>query len=174
MAVRCALPTLGDVRALPVLGCLLALAVAACGPAAGAAPSAKPSPTAAASIDYTSPEPPPLGLITFGQSFDPLTKRALQVRTQFTTDDPEIAWSTSLLQAVASKKLQMLIASRSATGNERIVSRKDVKVDDPTSEVFATKSNLAASVGKKAGTYVLRYLRDGMVIAEGTFTLVAP
>src|SRR3954454_3407779 len=173
MAVRCALPTLGDVRVLAVLGCVLAVAVGACAPAE-AAPSVKPAPTVAASIDYTTPEPPPLGLITFGQSFDPLTKRALQVRTQFTTDDPEIAWSTSLVQAVAAKKLQMLIAARSATGSERIVSRKDVKVEDTTSLVFATKSNLASAVGKKAGTYVLRYLRDGIVIAEGTFTLVTP
>src|SRR4051794_7248762 len=119
MAVGWTLPTLGDVRALAVLGCLLAFAAGACAPAAGGAPSARPSATVAASIDYTTPEPPPLGLITFGQSFDPLTRRALQVRTQFTTDDPEIAWSTSLLQAVATKKLQMLIASRSAAGNER-------------------------------------------------------
>jgi hypothetical protein len=174
MAVGCGLRTLGDVRAIAVLGCLLAFAVAACAPAVDAAAAAKSAPPVPPSIDYTTPEPPPLGLITFGQSFDPLTKRALQVRTQFTTDDPEIAWSTSLLQAVATKKLQMLIASRSAAGTERMVARKDVKVDDPTSDVFATKSNLAATVDRKAGTYVLRYLREGMVIAEGTFTLVAP
>ena len=173
MAVRWALHTLGDVRAI-MLGAALAFALAACSPAAGAIPRPTPAPSAALSgIDYTTPAPPPLGLITFGQEFDPVSKRAVQVRTQFWADDPDIAWSVSLLEAVAAKKLQLLVATRAASGVEKIVSRKDVTIDEPSAEVFATKTDLAAAVGRKAGTYVMRYLRDGLVIAEGTFKLVA-
>ena len=156
---------------MKIVAALLA-AVLLAGCASAPRPAPTPTPRVLSPDDFPTPEPPPIGLITFGQRYDETNQRAREVRTRFTAADSDIAWSAALAQAIGTRSLTLVIASRSPAGVETVVIRAAVPVSNPAAEVFAEKANLTKMLGNKPGTYVMRYFRDGDVLAEGTFTLV--
>lgn len=134
--------------------------------------SPTPTPRALSPDDFPTLAPPPIGLITFGQSYDEANQRAREVRTVFTANDPDIAWSVALAQAIGTQSLTLVIASRAPIGMEAVIVRAAVPVANPIAEVFAVRADLTKMLGNKPGMYVMRYFRDGYVLAEGTFRLV--
>lgn len=60
----------------------------------------------------------------------------------------------------------------STAGSERVRVKEEIDVSNPDSDLFANAIDLAALVDNKPGTYVMRYIESGDVLAEGTFTLV--
>ena len=53
-----------------------------------------------------------------------------------------------------------------------MIYRLDIELADPESNIVANKIDLASLLDRKPGTYVMRYLRGGTTLAEGTFRLV--
>ena len=154
------------------LAIAMALLIAACGGGAAATdrpadPTERPTPEPPA---YT--VPPNFGVITFGLDYDPDTLDIIKPTERFKATYPAIAYSASLTEGAGAAKLRLVVASVSAAGSERVIIDEDVAVSNPAADIFANKVDLASLLDNKPGTYVMRFLRDATVLAEGTFTLV--
>lgn len=132
------------------------------------APTEEPTFTAEPTID----EYENLGVISFGKSFDEDTLEIVDERTKFKTTVKKIAWSAYLSRTVGATSMELVIASQSKSGSERVIISEEVDISNPESDLFANSANLALLVDNKAGKYVMRYIESGDVLAEGTFTLV--
>lgn len=156
---------------------MFALVLASCG--TSGEPAATVAPTVAPTVvvpDQTAATLAPLGspgVITFGEPIaldqdtlliDP-SKDSFQVSTQ------KIAWSAKLKEPAGAASLTLIVAKVSAGGVETIKWQDEVPVSRPTFDLFANSSDLALLLDREAGTYVMRYLREVEILAEGTFTL---
>lgn len=150
----------------------IALLVAACGTAAPPAGV----PTIASNPTLTPTDAPVVGggtgVISFGTGFDADSLAITGAKSSFKASTKKIAWSASLLEPAGATTLTIVIASRSKSGVERILVKQDVDISDPAFDTLANAVDLGLLVDRKPGTYVMRYLRDADVLAEGTFTLV--
>jgi hypothetical protein len=145
-------------------------------PSVGAAP-VTPSPVpAVVATPVPTPEPvlPPAvqtGVITFGKDYDPDTLLIVGPASKFKATRSSIAWSAALSEPAGATSLTIIIASRSASGIERILVKEDTDLSMTDADLIANKLDLASLVDNKVGTYVMRYVREATVLAEGMFTL---
>jgi hypothetical protein len=153
----------------------IALIVAACS-SSGATPIivyVTPAPNSTPFVDDpVPPEDGGLGLILFGTSYNADTLLIDKPITRFKRTYPEIAWSALLTRTIDATSMQWIIASQSAAGVERTIVSQEQEVGSPDSDLLANSADLAFLVDNKAGTYVMRYVESGEILAEGTFTLV--
>jgi hypothetical protein len=112
------------------------------------------------------------GVITFGTAYDPKTLHIAKPLTRFKRTFREIAWSAQLSRGVDAASTSWVVVRRSTSGVEKAVFEVDEPIDGPSIVTVANVGDLALCVGNVAGTYVMRYLDAGEVLAEGTFTLV--
>jgi hypothetical protein len=112
------------------------------------------------------------GVITFGTAYDPKTLEIAKPLTRFKRTFPEIAWSAQLSRGVDAPSMSWVVVRRSKAGVEKLVYNVEETVDGPSTLTVANAGDLALCVGNVAGTYVMRYVDAGEVLAEGTFTLV--
>jgi hypothetical protein len=112
------------------------------------------------------------GVITFGTAYDPKTLQIARPLTRFKRTFPAIAWSADLSRGVDAASVSWVVVRRSKTGAEKAVFNVDEPIDGPGILTVANAGDLARTVGNVAGTYVMRYVDAGEVLAEGTFTLV--
>lgn len=150
---------------------LAAVMLAAC----SGTPAAQPAAPTAYAPDAPVETLAPLygtGVITFGTSFDPDDLSIAAPKSTFKVGSKKIAWSASLSRPAGATTLTLIIASRSKSGVETTLIKEDVDVSNPDFDTLANDADLALLVDRKAGTYVMRYLRDSTVLAEGTFTLI--
>lgn len=162
-------------RLVPVA---LVVVLAACNAGARSSQSTTPTeratPTEApmeAATEAPTPEPTDsgAGIITFGTAFDEETLEITKPKKTFGLDD-EIAWSAYLVEPVGDTSVTFILAKVSKGGSESIQLSQDVDVSSPDSDLFANKVALGGLLDGK-GTYVMRYVREGTVLAEGEFTL---
>ena len=158
-------------RRWPVLLLAIALLVVACGSDGNSAtprPSASQAPTqlpTAARIVGS-------GVIRFGHDYDPASLSIIRGSGRFRTTEAAIAWRAEFSEAANASSVVLLLAAVSATGAESVIETLDVAVAHPDFNLLASKADLATLAKHRAGTYVLRYIRDGTVLAEGRFKLV--
>lgn len=112
------------------------------------------------------------GVITFGTAYDPKTLQIAKPLTKFKRTFPQIAWSADLSRGVDAASMSWVVVRRSKSGVEKAVFDVDEPIDGPGILTVANAGDLAVTVGNVAGTYVMRYVDAGEVLAEGTFTLV--
>lgn len=152
------------------------LLVSACGGGsidATAAPALLQAATRVKVVAPIAPAPRALpGVITFGRAYDPKTLKIAKPLTRFKRTFPEIAWSAQLSRRVDAASLSWVVVRRSTSGAEKTVFNVDEPIDGADIVTVANAGDLALCVGNVAGTYVMRYLDAGEVLAEGTFTLV--
>lgn len=148
---------------------LIALLVAACGSASA---TRAPNPTDRATPEPVITDEPFVGIVTFGLDYDPDTLEIIKPTVRFKATYPEIAYAAWLSEPAQAATLRLVVASQSPSGSERVIIDEEVPVSNPDADLFANKLDLATLVGNEPGTYVMRYLRDADVLAEGTFTLV--
>jgi hypothetical protein len=111
------------------------------------------------------------GHITFGTNYDATTLAVTDPRTTFARTYSPIAWSAEFSEAAGATTIKIIVASQTASGGERVLISEDVTLSNPGSDLIANEADLATLVGNAKGTYVMRYLRDATILAEGTFTL---
>jgi hypothetical protein len=152
------------------------LLVSACGGGSIDATAAPSVSRAAPAVNAIAPLAPARktvpGVITFGTAYDPKTLHIAKPLTRFKRTFPEIAWSAQLSRGVDAASMSWVVVRRSASGVEKAVFDVDETVDGPSILTVANAGDLALCVGNVAGTYVMRYVDAGEVLAEGTFTLV--
>lgn len=112
------------------------------------------------------------GVITFGTAYDPKTLHVTKPLTRFKRTFPEIAWSADLSRGVDTGSMLWVVVRRSTSGAEKAVFSVDEPIDGPDILTVANSGDLAGILGHVAGTYVMRYVSAGEVLAEGPFTLV--
>jgi hypothetical protein len=122
------------------------------------------------------PIPTPLpyygpGTITFGKGYDPTSVAIIGPATKFKASTRKIAWQASLTGPPGASFLQFIIAMRKAHGSEVNVYTAKIKITNEHTNVVAAASDLAALVDRKPGTYVVRLVRAGDLMAKGQFTL---
>lgn len=151
---------------------LVAIAFLAAGCAAGGGDPSRPPEGQVATAIPTSAPVVGTGEITFGHDYDPDTLSIIRGSGRFRTNEPEIAWRADFSEAAHAASVELLIVGVSNQGVEWIIERLAVAIDDPDSNLLANKADLATLIKHRAGTYVLRYVREGTVLAEGRFKLV--
>lgn len=113
-----------------------------------------------------------IGVITFGRTYDPETLDVPEPLTRFKRTYPMIAWSADLTHGVNSTFVSWVVVRRTDTGAEETMFDVEEPIDGSSVTNLANAGNLASHVGNVAGTYVMRYLDQREVLAEGSFTLV--
>lgn len=133
---------------------------------------ARPTPTPYAPTPTLPPEFAQLGTIEFGASFDRDTLAIIRPAARFHANVILIAYVAHLRYAARTTDLDLVLARRSAAGAESIVWRTTFSISDPDADTVADSWGFAEFAGRRLGSYVVRILRDGDVLAEGGFTLV--
>jgi len=163
-------------RARVVIGLIVlaALVLAGCSDTANApVPARTAAPTTApTAVPAAAPEFSRTGIITFGKSFNTNTLKIIGPAVSFKASSKLIAWSAELSEPAGATTITVILASRTAGGAESLLYKLDVDISDPSFGILANKADLALVVDRKPGTYIMRYLRGGTVLAEGTFRLV--
>ena len=113
-----------------------------------------------------------IGVITFGTSYDPETLDIPEPLTRFKRTYPLIAWSADLSRGVDAAFVWWVVVRRSELGEEEIMFEVEEPIDDSSVTNLANSGALAFHVDNVAGSYVMRYIDSGEVLAEGLFTLV--
>lgn len=147
-------------KRLLLLG-ITSLLVMACGSGTAVLPPATVEATAA----------PAGGLITFGSGVDPDQLTILTPAETFSATSKEISYSASLSEPAGATTLTIVFASVKDSGVEYFIYQEDVSISNPTFGVFANTADLALVVGNTPGRYVMRFMREATVLAEGFFTL---
>jgi hypothetical protein len=137
-----------------------------------AMPSAPPSVAVTPTVPpSTAPSTPQTaGVISFGSACDPVTLRITKPTSRFRTTYPKICFSAKLTEPAGASSVNMVIARVLAGGKEMQVWSQDFAVPNQDSGLLA--GNLVLAAGQMAGTYAVRFLRGGTVLARGTFQLV--
>jgi len=152
---------------------VLVVALAACSNSgATAAPEATDAPEVTVDPEATADASDTAGVVTFGKSYNAETLRIAHPIKKFKRNTASIAWSAEFIETAGAKSITFVIARVTTGGSESIVFTTDVDVSNPNADIFANKADLASVVDNRAGTYVVRYLREGTVLSEGTFQLV--
>jgi hypothetical protein len=112
------------------------------------------------------------GKIEFGGDFDQSTLEIIRPAARFKTSSTAIAYVAHLREAAGATELTLSLTRRASGGAETSVFTRAFDVASPDYDTFANSFNFALLADRKAGTYVLRIIREGKVLAEGTFTLV--
>lgn len=112
------------------------------------------------------------GVITFGTAYDAKSLQIAKPLTRFKRTFSAIAWSASLSRGVDAATMAWVVVRQSPSGAEKPVFNVDQPVDGPDVLTVANAGDLASLVGNLAGTYLMRYVDAGDVLAQGTFTLV--
>lgn len=136
-----------------------------------------PPPTEAPAVVAQPPDPEPSfglgsGVISFGTSYDPDTLTIPKPLTRFKRTYPEIAWSADMYRAIGATSMTWVIVEQSSSGAETTLIQEEQDVGSPDYTILANAADLAFLLDNKAGTYVMRYIESGDVLAEGAFTLV--
>jgi hypothetical protein len=153
----------------------IALLVAACASAAVAptsAPLASSAPTGGPASGPATASVRGSGVISFGHDYDPGSLRIIDGAATFRTTEPEIAWRADFAETAQAASVEFVLLSVAAGGAETVLERVDVAMASPDLQLLANRADLATLVKHRAGTYRLRYVRDGTVLAQGTFKLV--
>ncbi len=147
-------------KRLALLG-ITSLLVLACGNGTVVAPTA----TVEATLTPTA------GLITFGTGVDPDQLTILTPAETFSVTSTEISYSAALSEPAGATSLTIIFASVKDSGVENFIYQEDVSISNPTFGVFANTADIALVVGNAPGRYVMRFMREATVLAEGFFTL---
>ena len=154
----------------------IALFVAACADAS-AYPTAAPALVRAAPVEdaivLLAPiRHPETGVITFGTAYDPKTLAIPKPLTRFKRTYPVIAWSADLSRGVTGGYVTWTVVRQSDSGDEAVMFEVEEPIDDAHLTTLANSGSLTSHVDHVPGTYVMRYVDAGEVLAEGAFTLV--
>jgi hypothetical protein len=143
--------------------------LAACGSAQTMSPRATEAP---ATDEPLPPEIALLGTIEFGTKFDPDTLVMLKPATRFHASAKSISYVIHLSEPAGATSLTLSLTRRSSGGAETTIVTVPWEVANPDFDTFANAVDLASLVDRELGTYVMRVIREGDVLAEGTFQLV--
>lgn len=112
------------------------------------------------------------GRISFGTGYDPTTLKVTGAKSTFGVKSKSIAWSAEFTEQAGATELTLVLASKRQGGAEESIHQEAISISNPAFGILANQADLASIVGNRPGTYVLRYLRGAVVLAEGEFTLV--
>jgi hypothetical protein len=146
--------------------------VSACG---GSVAQITPAPSSNVATPTPDPTPAPTpygaGVVTFGKKYDKSTLEIANPVSEFPRTTQNIAWSAYLSEEPAALELTWMLIKTKASGVEYLVHKWTNDVTNPTFTIWANNADLMYWADYKAGTYLLRVLRDdGTVLAEGSFT----
>ena len=151
------------------LGILFLVALlAGCG---GSRPPATPQTTAS---PPATPEPyiALAGKIEFGADFDPDSLEIIRPASRFHATSRHIAYVAHLLDSAGATELTLTLTRRASGGAETTIYSWVIEVANPDFDTFANWYDFAAFADRELGTYVLRIVREGRLLAEGSFQLV--
>jgi len=143
----------------------MSLMLAAC----GGGPASSPSDGSTVSI-APSPSVGP-ATVTFGTSFDTGSLGLAEVATEFPSTTKYIAWRVEFNRALASDRLDLVMTQLGSAG---IQYRWSVTVVNRASQLWAAGLNLLQWSNYAPGQYTLLVMSEGEILAEGSFTAVAP
>lgn len=110
--------------------------------------------------------------MSFGTGYDEDTLKVTGAKSTFGVNAKSIAWSAEFVEQAGATELTLVLASKRKSGAEESVYQETISISNPAFGILAHEADLASIVDHKPGTYVLRYLRGAVVLAEGVFTLV--
>ncbi len=133
-------------------------------------PSEEPEPS-----DSPSPEPiePEVeegpGAITFGAAVDRTSFQIIQPGVRFGVRE-FFAWKAFLRQPAGTTLLRLQIVRLEPDGTEELVDERAAPIADPRFQILVRRVRFS-EFARQPGTYAVRYLRDDVVLAEGTLII---
>jgi hypothetical protein len=118
----------------------------------------------------TGPGQPGFGEVVFGTRFDADRGIVKGERRTFKRSVNRIAWAAWLEAASPGGRAEITVWRRSGN-RESLVWRQVVTLDGSIADHHGDSADLARRLDKRAGTYVMHYLVDGLPASTGTFTL---
>jgi hypothetical protein len=111
-------------------------------------------------------------MIVFGRELDASGLGIASPVTAFEAR-PEVyvAWRAELSEPVGSTTVERIVARREGNG-ERLLQSDIVRLTTPDATVIADQLHVDVIAEGLTGTFVLRYIRQGTVLAEGEFQVV--
>lgn len=111
------------------------------------------------------------GYITFGSGWD--SNQNMQNVSATFTPGGRLAWSALLTEPAAAARLDITVHRVDPTdGSESLVYEEQYRVRNPDGSWYLRRVSMG-DVTDGPGIYVMRYLRDGDVLSEGYFEVVA-
>jgi hypothetical protein len=111
------------------------------------------------------------GSISFGTGIDTSTLTVTGPTAVFAVGQ-KVGWVATLKEPANATTLTFVIARKLANGAEQTLYTWPTPVSNPTFQVLANTSDFS-TVATEPGDYLIRFLRDTTVLAEGTFTISA-
>jgi hypothetical protein len=112
------------------------------------------------------------GTIDFGTAINLDTLVITKPTTRFKATYPgDMCWVAHLSGTAGGTSLTWTITRKSSAGSEASVLSEPISIDNPDVETLAHSIALAV-LHQQPGTYFMRYIREGKVVAEGTFVVV--
>ncbi len=128
-----------------------------------------PPPSSAPSVAAT--PSPRAGVIRFGADYTSGTLTVVSPSTEFSVGS-SFAYSAELSEPANTTTVRIVWAKELEPGGaSHVVLSREVQLADPRSDVLADKAAWPALL-EGTGSYVVRVLRDNVVLAEGRFRLV--
>jgi hypothetical protein len=109
--------------------------------------------------------------VTFGTSFDTGSLGLAEVATAFPSTTKYIAWRVEFNRALASDRLDLVMTQLGPAG---VQYQWSVTVVNRASQLWAAGLNLLQWSNYAPGQYTLLVMSEGEILAEGSFTAVAP
>jgi hypothetical protein len=141
------------------------------GAGATASPTASASPTAVPTRVPT-PVPTPYhgtGVISFGTAYDPDTLLITKPASTF-KQTAAVAWSANFSEPAGATSVEWVISKISGATVETVVYHDEIPISDPKFDLLANKVVLGTLL-TGPGKYTMRYYREAVKLAEGSFTL---
>ncbi len=148
---------------------LAAVLLVGCAGKAGTAPNA---PAATETPTPAAPEVRLAGTIEFGTKYDPDTLAMTTPVSRFKVTYNPISYVIHLSEPAGATSLTLSLTRRASGGAETTIVSVPLDVANPEFNTFANSTDLGGLADHKVGTYVLRLIREGELLAEGTFELV--
>ncbi len=138
--------------------------------------SASPDAPSASPVETGSPSPEPSvggaddpGPIIFGARANTTTFRIIGEATTFRLQHT-ISWRAELPEPAGTNSLRLQIARLDPSGTERVVVDRPDAISNTRAQILLRRHRLSVLLDQP-GDYVVRYLRDDVVLAEGTLSV---
>jgi hypothetical protein len=111
------------------------------------------------------------GKINFGTGIDTSTLAVTGPTAVFAPGE-KVGWVATLSEAANATTLTFVLAKKMPGGAEQTLYSWPTPVSNPSFSILANTSDFS-TIAKEPGDYLIRFLRDTKVLAEGTFTISA-
>jgi hypothetical protein len=110
-------------------------------------------------------------VITFGSDYDPVDLTIVAPATDFHVG-AHVAWRADFSRPPGTATVRFTLTELRPVGPSIVHWQEDIPLSNPAFTVLVNRAVLSTYAHDEPGTFVMRYLAGGTVLAVGTFIIV--